>query len=58
MVRVLVDRIIDELAKILAELPDRPQADDTADEQIKNELEDESFKDELASRLDAILGGK
>lgn len=58
MIRVLVDRIVEELAAVLAEVPDSPavQAVDDNSGNIRSEMEDESFQDELSSRLDAILG--
>ncbi len=58
MIRVLVDRVIDQLAKILSEMPSGQSAvveSTDQNQKIRQELEDESFQDELSSRLDEIL---
>ena len=58
MIRVLVDRVIEQLGKILVELPSVPGTPAEATDQnkkIREELEDESFQDELSSRLDEVL---
>lgn len=62
MIRVQVEKVIEELAQILAMIAElAPAADGTSagtvlDAQVKNDLQDQSFQDELSSRLDAILG--
>ena len=58
MIRVLVDRIIDQLAVILAEMPSSPAEESVSSDEnqkIREELENESFQDELSNRLDEVL---
>lgn len=61
MIRVMVEKTIEELAGILAHIPETMSAGGVAavnpiDAKVRNDLQDGSFQDELSSRLDAILG--
>lgn len=59
MVRVLVDKVIDQLAGILDQVPEVPSEFETVQSRpsaIPAEMESGDFQAELSSRLDAILG--
>lgn len=55
MIRVLADKVIDQLADILKESERDPQ-DLTERQQTPSEFEDGDFQTELSSKLDAVLG--
>ena len=64
MIRVLIDKILEELSVILEEEEEQATAPESSfatqeanpEQKIQNELEDKSFREELSSRLDSILG--
>ena len=57
MIRVLVDRIIPELADILATFDKKPEAQQGSEKgSIRDDMSENEFRDELSSRLDAVLG--